>query len=356
MFLVNRKYLTSILTAVKSLELKKSSSYTILLVKDDCLVILATDLTATYVHKIKAFSQYDYDKESKFFVDITFLTKVIKSTKDELVEINLNDGKLMIDSVLVPLKDCALNLDSLFEGDTLTTINFDKSTIKKIALTAKAASKDTSKQALTAVNMRIDEGKLHIAATDGHRLNYCTQFYYGQSLESINTPARYLTSLSKVFTGSGHIINYGNNVEFCEDDTSLVIRKVEDEYPNYNQLIEYNPTKFTVIIDKKDCLYFTNLYTGKDKDDNYICIDVENCEPSIINRVSNTNQAGDVVTNCQSPYRFNFNLDFFKSALENINSNKIKFTYSNNNSPVILMDLENSDDIFLVMPIKLRLN
>jgi len=118
-------------------------------------------------------------------------------------------------------------------------------TIEKVA---RAASRDESRPVLTGILVRFSGTKLIMAATDSYRLavKETELEESGPDLDAI-IPARALQELSRLAAGS-ELVQLGvheNHVIFGSGDTWLTSRRIDGQFPNYEQLL---PETFQAVV------------------------------------------------------------------------------------------------------------
>ena len=127
------------------------------------------------------------------------------------------------------------------EADAAERHEVDRETLlETVARVSRSASRDESRPVLTGVLMRFEPGKLVMAATDSYRLSVKETPVEGTvpELEAI-VPARALGELTRV-AQAGEQIELGvheNQVVFSTGDALLTTRRIDGQFPNYNQLV-----------------------------------------------------------------------------------------------------------------------
>ena len=114
--------------------------------------------------------------------------------------------------------------------------------LETIGKVARAASKDESRPVLTGILVRVEPGKLVMAATDSYRLSVketpLPETVSGE-LEAI-VPARCLAEVARIAQASeGEEIEIGvqeNEVAFRVGGVWLTARRIDGQFPNYKQL------------------------------------------------------------------------------------------------------------------------
>jgi DNA polymerase-3 subunit beta len=121
--------------------------------------------------------------------------------------------------------------------------------LETIGKVARAASKDESRPVLTGILLRLEPGKLVMAATDSYRLSVKETSLPSSSsgeLEAI-VPARCLAEVARIAQGADtEEIEVGvqdNEVAFRVGGIWLTARRIDGQFPNYKQL---RPESFEV--------------------------------------------------------------------------------------------------------------
>src|SRR3954468_1646279 len=113
------------------------------------------------------------------------------------------------------------------------------SLLATLASVGRAVSRDEARPVLTGILMRFGDGKLVMAATDSYRLAYKETPIAGSipELEAI-VPARALEEVKRLAT-SGGTLELGvqeNQVLFGIDGTWLTTRRIEGQFPKFDEL------------------------------------------------------------------------------------------------------------------------
>src|SRR5919198_145385 len=112
--------------------------------------------------------------------------------------------------------------------------------LETVQRVSRSASRDESRPVLTGILMRFEPGKLVMAATDSYRLSVKETPLEGTlpELEAI-VPARALGELARIAQASKHIELgvHENQVVFSTGDALLTTRRIDGQFPNYNQLV-----------------------------------------------------------------------------------------------------------------------
>lgn len=122
-----------------------------------------------------------------------------------------------------------------------SSIAIDGGELKEALLqTYFAVSKDEMRPPLTGVFFSLGEGKLHLVATDGHRLSVREIKNFESAAERYQgiVPSRSASELLRLISGGRVLVFPGKGeILFRLDGTDLFSRLIEGEYPHYEQVI-----------------------------------------------------------------------------------------------------------------------
>ncbi len=125
-----------------------------------------------------------------------------------------------------------------------------------IAKTAFAVSHDESRYALTGVLFSMSPQELSMVATDGHRLAVMKKPHNieleGEQVKEVIIPLKAINEVKKLCDTDEPIsINLGESqIAFRKDQTMLVSRLIDAQFPDYRQVIP-DESRFTVVTDKE---------------------------------------------------------------------------------------------------------
>lgn len=227
-----------------------------------------------------------------------------------------------------------------------------------------AASTDATRPALSGVLVKEEKGKLLIVATDGYRLSLkkYTMDNKEKSEEgtSLLVPSRAIKELILMSKEAEEIKIYAskqsNQIIFLQNETTLVGRLIEAEFPNYEKII---PTTFStkIFFDKEDlqkavktCYIFAretaNIVKLSIKKDKVI---VSSNAPSV---GENTVEV-DVKTTGEDN-EIAFNARYLLDLFSNIDEETMCFEMTNPLSPGVFKIEKDDSFLHLIMPIRVQ--
>lgn len=234
--------------------------------------------------------------------------------------------------------------------------------LKAIRATQFAASTDETKQVLCGVNFKVNNNRMIVAATDGHRLSVIE---IGDSsvmeMEPITMPSRLVTELvSALARCADDIVEIHvqeDRVDFRAAKVTLISRLLVGTYPAYWQLI---PKQFTrsVILNRTELVSALARITILADQRTGIVKFVFNQDSLEI--FSETDQLGSGTESIPiellgDPITIAFNHKYL-DALKSMNGVKVKIEFNTELAPVIFTPLgyDGGSLTYLCMPVQLR--
>ncbi len=124
-----------------------------------------------------------------------------------------------------------------------------------ITKTSFAVSHDESRYALTGVLFSVNQQELSMVATDGHRLAVIKRAHdmeFGDTPVEVIIPLKAITEVKKLCeTDESIAINLSESqISFRRDDTVLVSRLIDAQFPDYRQVIP-SESRLTGVLDRE---------------------------------------------------------------------------------------------------------
>jgi DNA polymerase-3 subunit beta len=220
--------------------------------KGDKIKLSTTDLEIG----IEAYCPAKIETEGETTVPAKLFTELINSLTDEVLTLTAEENTLEVQTKRTKSKFQTISSEEfpkLYEekGEVLSTLS-GKDIKHEFSSVVFAASADTTRPALSGVLVRKEPEGFLLVATDGYRLSlrhYKTTENKASESESFIIPARVFRELLAFKDESKEITMYvsqkNNQVIFEQDDTILVGRLIEAEFPNFAKII---PSDFSVSV------------------------------------------------------------------------------------------------------------
>jgi DNA polymerase III subunit beta len=226
-------------------------------------------------------------------------------------------------------------------------------TIEKVA---RAASRDESRPVLTGILVRFEGDTLVMAATDSYRLavKETALEQAGPDLDAI-IPARALQELARLAVGteSVQIGVHENHVVFHAGDAWLTSRRIDGQFPNYEQLLPETfeaeiATQRAALLDvvrRASVLAQRNAPLRLRFAESELAVAAQSQDVGEARESMPIDYAGE-------PLEIGFNPDFLRDGLEAIASDTVQLKLINPLRPGLLASPDESF-WYLIMPIRL---
>jgi DNA polymerase III subunit beta len=327
------------------------------------LTISATDLEIGITTSIPA----KIEKEGRVVVPGKTFADLINSIDEEKIELEEEDGKLHLRTRATKANfatQSAEEFPRLFEkkGDKKAELDI-RSFEKTLSRVVFAAAQDTTRPALSGVLVKNDGQELNIVATDGYRLslkNDKKALKGGKVDLDLLISARLLREVLAVKKEKGTLSLYsndtGNQVIFEIDETYLVGRLIESEYPDYQKII---PQDFStkVVFDRAQALSAVRSCSVFARDAaNIVRMKILKKEV-VFSSASSSSGGNEVRIDAVGEGEENdisFNARYLQEFLGSIDDEQVVFEMTGPLSPGVFKVLGDSSFLHLIMPIRVQ--
>jgi len=230
------------------------------------------------------------------------------------------------------------------------------SLLATVASVGRAVSRDEARPVLTGILVRFGEGKLVMAATDSYRLSYKETPIEGDvpELEAI-VPARALEEVRRLATAAD-TLELGvqeNQVLFGVDGTWLTTRRIEGQFPKFDEL---RPKEFKheVVLPREELLEVVRRTSVMAHRNSPLRLRFAEGEVTVWAQTQDVGEARETlpIRFDGEPLEIGFNADFLRDGLESVEGDEVRVKLINPLRPAVLQG-ENDDFTYLVMPIRL---
>ncbi len=321
------------------------------------LLIAATNLDIG----ITKFVGAKIEKEGSITVPANILTSFVSSLPQGIIDLSLEDNKL---KVVTDQYNCVINGISADEFPVIPVIE-SKQEIKVNAKDFKkslnqvlfAASSNDNRPVLTGVYIYSKNNNLYMVATDSSRLS---ESIVCKTKENINmlVPSSSLSDLYKIIddqTSDITILKDEQQVLFKFSETELVSRLLENNYPDYQNLI---PTDFsnTIEVNRQEFLNMikvSSIFAKETAGSLTIAIDQENQTINIKSLASQIGENSAVLkAKIKGTAEITLNSRFIIEALNVLEGENINFCFNGKIEPILLKDPNEKNFIHIIMPLK----
>ena len=294
------------------------------------------------------------------------ITDILSSLETENVELSLIKDKAQLE---LKAGDSKFTLNVYFEEDfpkipeaekgtacTIKSADFNKATKEVV----KAASRDEGKPVLTGALVEITKDTLRMVATDSYRLALCeTGISEGPAEDiSIIVPAKSLRELSRIISaksgGSVSISLTENQAIFKTDETELISRLIDGEFPNYKQIIPEGYEKVIKMDREKatGCIRRTAILAQNNAPIRFTATNGQ----AVIS--SSTQDVGEAIEKMEIEYsgdeiKMAFNHEYLLDGITSVDEESVALEVTDPLKPAMVKPVKDKSFQYLIMPVRL---
>lgn len=326
----------------------------------DGVTLITTDLEVGVKAKIRG----KVDKEGEFTIDAKLLHNFVSLLPKENINLSLSEDDLEIRSSNqeTTIKGLAAEDFPLIpDMDKQNMVEIGVSDLKKsLQQVLLAASLDSSRIEINAVNFNFSSNLLTLAATDSYRLAEKKLSVSNGQDSSLIIPLKTLQELSRILNEQQEkkikIYFNENQILFEFDGVELISRVIDGKYPDYSQIIpaEFKTEAKCDIGKLVPAIKSVALFCRQGINDIRLSFDSKANKIVIATASSNT---GTSVAKVEADIRGEdndivFNYRYLLDGLGQISGSEVNMKINNNSSPGLLQPINDNKYIYLVMPIR----
>lgn len=324
---------------------------------DGRVALAATDMEIS----IRAAVPGDVSGESAVVVPGRLLADLVRLLPERTVVLTHGEGEPVL-TVTSGSHSSRLNVFSAEDFPHLPPIDVPMHTVSADSLlgtiekVARASSRDESRPVLTGIFVRFEDNRLTMAATDSYRLAV-KETELGESgpeLEAI-IPSRALQELARIASGS-ETVRLGvheNHVVFNVADVWLTSRRIDGQFPNYQQLL---PETFEIelTVPREPLLDVIRRAGVLAQRNTPLRLRFAEGELRVTAQTQDVGEAEEslAVDYAGDPLEIGFNPEFLREGLESIAADAVELKLINPLRPGLLASPAESF-WYLIMPIRL---
>ena len=331
----------------------------------DGLNLIASDSDLTIKSFIPSSDIKSIEKTGSIIIQSKYIIDIIRKLPSDLVNIEVIDGL----KIRIYTDNSQYNLNCLNTEDYPQIILEDsnnpiviKSDILKsmIRQTIFAVSLQESRPLLTGLNLKINENKMEVVATDSYRLAKKTitlDETYPESID-ITIPGKNINEFDKIMNDDEdvEIHLFSNKILFKYRNIIFQSSLLNGNYPNTTNLI---PTDFEIIINTSLDEFYSSIDRAalltQSKDKNIVRMETNDDELNITSYASEIGKVEDrikVSKNTEKDIAISFSAKYMMDALKTFNEDELLILLNNDSSPIILKSIKDESLIQLILPIK----
>jgi DNA polymerase-3 subunit beta len=240
------------------------------------------------------------------------------------------------------------------EGTPLSSVD-GEALLHTVSRVARSASRDESRPVLTGILVRLEPGRIVMAATDSYRLSVKETSVDGAlpELDAI-IPARALQELTRI-AGDGELELgvHENHVVFGTGDSWLTTRRIDGQFPNYKQLLP-EAFEYEVSLPRDELLDVVRRVSVMVQRNSPLRLRFAEGELTI---TAQTQDVGEARESLPAPYtgepmEIGFNAEFLRDGIESVEGDDVRLKLISPLRPAVLQT-DSDDFTYLIMPIRL---
>lgn len=331
--------------------------------EDGKLKLTATDLEISIIEYIDA----DIEEDGAVAIPARRLLETLRQLPDIPVFFDVDDRKnikFRTDKGTYKLvgddADEFPEVPNLDDGTHISTTS--DHVHKAIQKTLFAVSSDDLRPAMMGVYFQIGTDESKFVATDGHRLvKFTNREITADSEANFIVPDKALSLIQKTISGDSCDLNVTeDHARFKSENTIVITRLINEQYPNYDSVIPRDNDKFLTI--SKDQMLSTVKRVAIFSSTTTRQIRLQLEEDKLTIRAEDLDMSSEAKETISCEYsdegmEIGFNAKYLGDVLSNIDDDEVTFEFSSPNRAGIVKpseENENEDILMLVMPVMLN--
>lgn len=321
--------------------------------------ISATDLEVAVTTQIIG----KVEEAGKITIPARLLSDFVLNNSDEQIEISLKELAVTLKSERFEATISGIDADEFptvpdMDKDAFCEIS-SKDLIDVLKKVSMAAANDETRPVLAGVCIKFDGKTVTFAATDSYRLAE-KKIVLEKEVEKrdIIVPVRTMNELLRILSGEMvekvKLIVEENQVSFVVNDTQIVSRLIEGNFPNYEQIIP-KTSKIAVKANLSETLSAIKMSAlfAKDMANNIKII----CNKDGMTVKSAATQAGSTTSHVKAEVtggeiEVSFNARYLIDVLNILPDENVTFSFNDDASAGVIKSEKDKEYVYLVMPLR----
>ncbi len=365
-FTVSRETLLKPLQAIINIVDKKQTtpilSNLLIKVDTDTIELTATDMEIELISKITLSTPAEPGIST---VPAKKLFEIFKNLPEQsMIEIKaegndkiiIKSGKSKFSLATLPAEGFPAMESQL--GQTMIQVP-EKTLAHLIRKTAFAMAQQDVRYFLNGLLLEVSEKMIRTVATDGHRLALTSETIQGHpGVHQVIIPRKTIMELQRILGVSDEPITLilgSHFIRIALKDMIITSKLVDGRYPDYNRVIP--STGKNIMIVPKDAFRQALQRTAILSNEKHHGVRL-NIENNVLKLMANNPEQEEAEDEIEVAYigekvDIGFNITYFMEVLSVLECENIKVTLTNNVSSILLHDPENSQSVYVIMPIRL---
>ena len=280
----------------------------------------------------------------------------IKVVKEGQVEIKSKRSKFNLNGTDVNQYPKVKNKES----EEIFTLDAEK-LVGAINKTIFSVAKMETRPILTGVNFGNRNGYLTTVATDSHRLSRVVTDVEVDFEEEFTLPSSALKEITGIFkSGEITVSSSKNNVSFEDEDTVVIARLMNGNYPETDRLIP-SGGETTMKVDRSSFLASLERSRILAQNDKTVTFEISDENAGIFDTVKLEQTSPELGVSTEDimvteidgeELTISFNADYAIEALKSIDGEEVVFTFNGRMKPFVITDSDDPSVLQLILPVR----
>lgn len=304
-------------------------------------------------------------EEGAFTVSSKLLTDIVSALPDSHVQFNADaPGNVVLtcdrsnfDLVGLPAEEFPVLPEVGEETQVTLKVGALKAMINQVVF---AASPDEARAIMTGINLTIKDGAVTMAATDGHRLAVRNLKVEGLEVEAgAIIPSRALNELARILPADDTadlVIRLGKNqAQFQMDNTILVSRLIEGQFPNFERVIPSSTDKSITMQTAELAASARRAYIVAKEASNRIILKTDGERVIVSADAGGVGRAREEVEVMREgdDIEIAFNAKYLLDVLAVLPGEGVRFELTGSLNPGLIRPVDGTDYIYVIMPMQI---
>ncbi|MFT5579189.1 MAG: DNA polymerase-3 subunit beta [Paraglaciecola psychrophila] len=338
-------------------------SNVMLVLEGNQLSITGTDLEVELVGRVML--EQPPESEGEITIPARKLADICKSLPDQSdIQFSVEDQRVILRSgrsrfVLSSLG--AADFPNVEDSPGGQKVSIKQGDLKRlIDRTSFAMAQQDVRYYLNGMLWEIQDGRLRVVATDGHRLAVCTLMADIDAPEQMQVilPRKGVIELARLLISENDIVDLvigSNHIRATTSEFTFTSKLVDGKFPDYDRVLPKGSTKavFGGRDDLRQAFSRTAILSNEKYrgvrlllSDNTVQIMANNPELEEAEETVSVDYQGETL-------EIGFNVSYLLDVLGVLSGEQVKISLSDSNSSALLEEAEASDCMYVVMPMRL---
>jgi len=302
------------------------------------------------------------EESGEVVIDAKYLLEIVRKIDSNFINVEIIDGTLV--KIFGGSSEFKINGMKAFE---YPEISFDLSNENPFKLstavfsqlideTSFACSDKETRPVLTGVNLKAEDNKLFVNATDSYRLASKTVNLDTNLNFNITVPAKYLNDITHSLTNIEEVTIVIDNqkISFVFGNTVISTRLLDDAFPDTNRLIPTNFTQ-TLLVNSREMINAVDRSSFIKSDGKSIVklsIAADKIEINSSNQIGSSYEKVNVIKLEGEPLEISCSGKYLTDAIKAIGKENVLIKFSGELKPMIIVAEDDNELIQLISPVR----